>query len=85
MPNQTTYVGIDDLRLADTVELFEGAFGTGIVRQITEGEVIIARPYGVTSDFSYTGGVPFSVGVEECKYLRGGRTMLKVLQRKNLR
>jgi hypothetical protein len=77
---------VTELRLADVVELFEGPFGTGVVRQITADEVIIARPYGVTGDFSYTGGVLFSVGVEECKYWLGDtRSTLKVCQRKELR
>jgi hypothetical protein len=79
-------VRISDLCLADVVELFEGPFGTGTVRRITkDGEVIISRPYGVTQDFSYTGGVPFSVGVEEVSYFFSSSRMLKVFQRKELR
>lgn len=77
-----------DLKLADVVELFEGPFGTAVVTQITADEVILHRPYGVTGDWSYTGGVPYSVGNEICKYLRGstkGRYKFKVWQRKELR
>lgn len=89
MSNKVHYpinVFIKDLKLADVVELFDGPFGTGVVRQITKDEVIIDRPYGVTGDFSYTGGVPFSVGVEECKYLlASNRFEFKVWQRKDLR
>lgn len=81
-------VELHDLKLADTVELFEGPFGTAVVTQITEDEVILHRPYGVTSEWSFTGGVPYSVGNEVCKYLRSstlGRYQFKVWQRKDLR
>jgi|ERR1035437_7708623 hypothetical protein len=76
---------VTDLKLADVVELFEGPFGTGVVRQITKEQVIISRPYGVTGDFSYTGGVSFSVGVEECKYFLSSHHTFTVFQRKELR
>lgn len=79
---------LHELQLGDIVELFDGPFGTAVVRQITDDEVIIARPFGVTGDFSYTGGVPYSVGTEECKYLRSstpGHYKFKVWQRKELR
>lgn len=81
-------VDLTDLRLADVVELFDGPFGTGVVTQITADEVIFHRPYGVTGDFSYTGGVPYSVGNEVCKYLLAstkGRYKFKVWQRKGLK
>lgn len=77
---------VRELRLADVIELFEGPFGTGVVRQITDDMVIIMRPYGVTGDFSYTGGVPYSVGNEECRYLlTDTRSTFKVWHRKELR
>lgn len=86
MSDFVTRARIKELQLADVVELFEGPFGTGTVRQITADEVVISRPYGVTQDFSYTGGVPYSVGVEECRYLREHTdTVFKVYQRKILR
>lgn len=79
-------LNVRQLQKADVLELFEGPFGTGVVRQITDDEVIIMRPYGVTGDFSYTGGVPYSVGNEECRYLlTDGRSTFKVWQRKELR
>lgn len=80
-------VTIKDLKLADVVELFEGPFGTGVVQNIDADEVVIVRPYGVTGDFSYTGGVPYSVGNEECVYplVNSNRTTFKVWQRKELR
>ena len=76
---------VSELKLADIVELFEGPFGTGTVRNITKEAVYISRPYGVTGDFSYTGGVPFSVGVEDCIYPLSSSHVLKVYQRKELR
>lgn len=77
---------VRELQLADIVELFEGPFGTGVVRQITDDAVILERPYGVTGDFSYTGGVPYSVGNEKCTYLLcDKRSTFKVWQRKELR
>jgi hypothetical protein len=85
MSDFITRAKVTELQLADTVELFEGPFGTGTVRQITEDQVIIARPYGVSGDFSYTGGVLFSVGVEECRYLLSSNAVFKVYQRKKLR
>lgn len=79
---------LHELKLADVVELFDGPFGTAVVTDITDDEVILHRPYGVTLDFSYTGGVPYSVGNEVCKYLRSSTRnhyQFKVWQRKELR
>lgn len=83
-----TGVDLTELRLADVVELFDGPFGTAVVTQITADEVILHRPYGVTGDWSYTGGVPYSVGNEVCRYLLAstpGHYKFKVWQRKDLR
>lgn len=87
-PKFPVQVDLTELRLADVVELFEGPFGTAVVTQITADEVILHRPFGVTGDFSYTGGVPYSVGNEVCKYLRAstpGHYKFKVWQRKDLK
>jgi len=81
-------VDLTELRLADVIEVFDGPFGTAVVTQITDTEVITHRPYGVTGDFSYTGGVPYSVGNEVCKYLLAstkGHYKFKVWQRKDLK
>lgn len=80
-------VPLNELRLADVVELFDGPFGTAVVTQITADEVILHRPFGVTGDFSYTGGVPYSVGNEVCKYLLSSARHydFKVWQRKDLK
>jgi hypothetical protein len=82
MSDFVTSTNAKGLQLADVVELFEGPYGTATVRQITADTVILARPYGVTADFITTGGVGFSVGVEECTYLKDSRTVFKVLQRR---
>lgn len=74
-----------DLKLADVVELFEGPFGTGVVRQIRDDVVTISRPHGVTADFSYTGGVLYSTGVEEVVYSVRSDHVFKVWQRKDLK
>lgn len=85
-------VGLEDLKLADVVELFEGPFGTAVVTQITDAEVKLMRPFSVTADFSYTGGVLYSVGNEDCVYLKCDTRFnsksshrFKVWQRKELK
>ena len=55
-----------DMQLADVITCTPGhAFTTGIVKRITDASVTIFRPYAVTADFSYTGGVICYTGVEE--------------------
>jgi hypothetical protein len=63
-----------ELLLGDTVYLAsDPALGTMIVKNITCGEVTLFRPYPHAADFSYTGGVPCYVGVEEFKvFVNGG-------------
>lgn len=80
-----TMTKIADLKLADTVKLFEGPWGTGIVTQINEGLVTIMRPYGSTSDFSCTSGVIFYTGLETCTYLIQSDARLPVYYGKELR
>lgn len=76
---------VAELQLADVVELFEGPFGTGVVKQIRDGMVTIFRPYGASDDFSYTGGVICYVGMEDCKYHIDSPTKFKVFSRKELK
>lgn len=56
-----------DLKLADTVKLFDDAYSYAMVEQITEDEVTFVRPYMVHGDFSHTGGVSTSIGLEKFK------------------
>lgn len=76
---------INELRLGDVVQCFEGPFGTGSVLQIADGKVTIERPYGATLDFSYTGGVIGLIGHETIVYDVQSTTTLLVYSRKELR
>lgn len=62
----TTIINISELQLGDVVSLYpEMAFSASIVKQIKDGYATLFRPYGVTADFSYSGGVITYIGVEE--------------------
>jgi hypothetical protein len=74
---------ISELELGDTVKLFDGPFGWGVVRRITDTLVTVFRPYAITADFSYTGGVIPYVGIEEVSYSISD-TQLEVYARKPL-
>lgn len=80
-------IPIKEMKLGDTVKLFDGPFGYAIVNQITDDEVILTRPYGTTADFSYSGGVIFYTGQEVCKYLKTDSRFptLEVWERRELR
>jgi hypothetical protein len=78
-------LGPSELRLADTIKLFDGPFGWGIVKKITKDEVHIFRPYGTTLDFSCTSGVICLIGTEEVRYPIDSRTLFKVYGRKELK
>lgn len=60
-------VPLNEIKLADTVKLFDGPWCFAVVTQVTADEIIMTRPYGTTADFSYTGGVIFYTGQEICK------------------
>ena len=81
----TMKLEINALRLADTVQLFDGPFGTGTVQQIKDGVVTILRPYVMSQDFSHTGGVTCGLGYEEVRYSVLSSAVLPVLGRKELR
>jgi hypothetical protein len=59
-----TLTPIRDLKLADTVRLGSGPFMDAKVHQITADTVTLWRPYIMNQDFSYTGGVVLSIGLE---------------------
>jgi hypothetical protein len=75
---------ISELHLGDTVKLFDGPFGFGVVTKISGGVVKVFRPYATTADFSYTGGVIPYIGTEEVAYLMEGTFQLEVHCRKPL-
>ena len=79
-------VTLAQVQLADTIRLIEGvAFGDATVKQITDEEVILDRPYTHSGDFSYTGGVILYTGIEECRLWKGGEKKYTLLGRKELK
>ena len=61
------YIKASELKLADTVRTTEGdvPWACGTIVQVSSNTVRIFRVYGITADFSYTGGVIPYIGVEE--------------------
>lgn len=72
-----------ELKLADTIRMFDGPWNCAIVRQIKEGQVFLFRPYGETADFSYVGGVIPYIGIEEYS-IPADERMIEVMNRKEL-
>lgn len=89
--SQAKLVKISDLRLADVIECFPtGPFNTGTVSRITDTEVEIHRPYGVSGDHWSVkqpdgGSVSCYVGTEVYSIPRDRDTMLPVWSRKDLK
>ncbi len=80
-------LGVRDLRLADVVTM-KGAvsvFAASVVKQITETEITLFRPYVHTDDFSYCGGVICYIGVENYKVGLDSTALFMVHQRQELR
>lgn len=72
-------VSVCELGLGDVVRISDaGPFLCGVVRKVTDIEVIVFRPYAITADFSYTGGVIPYIGVEEISYPRNSHTTMFV-------
>lgn len=57
-------VKVSDLALGDVVEAFDGPWSSAVVKRITGDSVELFRPYGVSEDFEYTGGVICYIGLE---------------------
>ena len=55
---------LSELRLGDTVQVFNGPYGTGIVNQVDDKNVYFYRPYGHAEDWSHSGGVICFTGLE---------------------
>ncbi len=64
---EITKITPKQMQLGDTVRYqpFGSAWNVAIVKQITDKDVTLFRPYGTTADFSYTGGVICYVGMEQ--------------------
>lgn len=62
-------VKASELHLGDIVKASDVAYGVSTVKNISQDAsgvvVTLFRPYVVTADFSYTGGVICYIGVEE--------------------
>jgi hypothetical protein len=72
-----------ELKLGDVVDLGIQGFSSATVVEVGKlGEfgVRVIRPYVVTADMVYTGGVPWSIGIEDFRLISGDR-MMKVLYR----
>jgi hypothetical protein len=74
-----------DLKLADVVQLSEGAYMCATVSMVTEDSVTLIRPYMHSADFSYTGGVITYTGHETVTLYRGSDRTVTVLERKDLK
>jgi hypothetical protein len=85
---ETKRVKRSELQLADVIDPFPDygfdAWQAAIVKQITETEIRLFRPYGATADFSYTGGVICYVGIEEYALPRDDSAVL-LIRRRELR
>ena len=58
-------IAAKDLKLGDTILTGKGPWQTAIVKKISSDGIHLFRPYGLTADFSYTGGVICYTGIEE--------------------
>lgn len=75
-----------ELQLGDTVDLFDsGPFGSAVVTQIKDGFVHVFRPYCVTTDFSYTGGVIPYIGTETMVFQVDIEREFRVWHRKEIK
>jgi len=62
-----TITDLKDLNLGDVIQLQpDSPYSSATVRCLNKnGSVQLWRPHVVCGDFSYTGGVPVSVGIED--------------------
>lgn len=75
-----------EMLLADTVQMVapDGPWRSCIVQQITDTHVVLFRPYGATTDFSYAGGVICYIGIETYTVALDSTLEYELLQRKAL-
>lgn len=81
MPNK---IKAKDLRLADVVQIIDGAYHTATVKQIENGYATLFRPYTHTENFSCTAGVICYVGVETFQ-IRMDDSIIHLWERKDLK
>lgn len=66
-------IAVADLRVGDVLQQLEGPFGTAIVKQVTDGEVKLFRPYGANAGFVHIGNATICyTGLEETIFFRSG-------------
>ena len=58
-------VPFSELRLGDIVKLGLGPYADATVKNVKDGTVTFFRPYVVSSEFTYAGGVICTIGIEE--------------------
>lgn len=76
----------DELKLADVVVMDRiGVWDTATVKQIVGKEITFFRPYVITSEFAYTGGVICYIGIEEVKITPRDGDLFEVLERRDLK
>ena len=67
---------LSEVHLGDTVEIFDGPYGTGIVNKIDD-QVHFFRPYAHGENWSYTGGIICYTGIETFSRLRSKTETIK--------
>ncbi len=77
----------NELQLGDVVAQnpVTQPWGSTLVVRVTDDAVHLFRPYGVTADFSYTGGVIPYIGVETYEVERSSFTEWTLYERKELK
>jgi len=73
LPSEIKY---RDLKVRDVVECFDGAWSTGVITRIADGQVCIERPFGRSDD----SGSLF-VGIERFVVYRDSDRSIKVVRR----
>ena len=84
----TTILKTSELQLADVVCQMDSRtnpFSTCVVTKVEDGKVTLFRPYAVTADFSYTGGVIPYTGTEQYEVEQDSNLMWDVFSRKELK
>lgn len=73
------------LRIGDKVQAFDGPFGSAIVTNVTETDVMLFRPYGTSEDFLCSGGVIPYIGIEQFSLSRSAGGEFTIWERKELK
>ena len=73
LPAETKY---RDLKVRDVVECFDGAWSTGVIARIADGQVSIERPFGRTDESG-----SLLIGIERFFVYRDSERTIKVVRR----